>query len=206
MVALLPKEIGDVMGMRFTSLCRAAALAGAGCVVLAAQPASAEQAGAYSGHTADGNAITFDVGVNAQGQPALMDMSIRFTAACSQSGSSITQSWKFFFYNGLPIANGRVKHLENNPQLYLLNNVKFGSHSASGTTEARLPVLIAGKSGTSVQLCASAPQAFKAEFHPADGSNPFERAGDAHFRTPTRTAILEWSEQGVVHQEMRKEQ
>ena len=192
--------------MRLGSLCRAAALAGAGFVVLAAQSASAQQAGAYSGRTADGNAITFDVGVNAQGQAALMDMSVRFTATCPQSGSSITQSWKFFFYSGLPIVNGRVKHLENNPQLYLLNSVKFGKHGASGTTEARLPVLIAGKSGSSVQLCASAPQAFKAEFHPVDGSNPFESAGDAHFKTPTRTAILEWSEQGVVHQELRKEQ
>lgn len=192
--------------MRLGSLCRAAALAGAGFLVLAVQSALAEQAGAYSGRTADGNAVTFDVGVNAQGQAALMDMSVRFTAACPQSGSSITQSWKFFFYTGLPIVNGHVKHLENNPQLYLLNNVKFGKHGASGTTEARLPVLIAGKSGNGVQLCASAPQAFRAEFHPADGSNPFERAGEAHFSTPTRTAILEWSEQGVVHQELRKEQ
>src|SRR6202012_5024048 len=106
-------------------LCRAAALVGAGCLLLTAQPALAEQAGAYSGRTADGNAITFDVGVNAQNQAALMDMSVRFTAACPQSGSSVTQSWKFFFYSGLPIADGHVKHLENNPQLYLLNNVKF---------------------------------------------------------------------------------
>src|SRR5436305_132045 len=192
------------MGMRLGTLCGAAAVAGAGCFAFAAQPASAQQAGAYSGQTADGNPITFDVGVNAQGQAALMDMSVRFTAACPQSGSSITQSWKFFFYTGIPIVNGRVKHIENNPQLYLLNSVKFGNHSASGTTEARLPVLIAGKN--SVQLCTSLPQAFKAKFHPADNSNPFERPGDAHLKTPERTAILEWSEQGVVHQELRKEQ
>jgi hypothetical protein len=192
------------MGTRLGSLCRAAALAGAGSLILAAQSASAQQAGAYSGQTADGNPITFDVGVNAQGQAALMDMSIRFTAVCPQSGTSITQSWKFFFYTGIPIVNGRVRHIENNPQLYLLNNVKFGNHSASGTTEARLPVLVADKN--SVQLCTSSSQAFKTKFHAADGSNPFERPGDAHLRTPERTAILEWSEQGVVHQEMRKEQ
>jgi hypothetical protein len=190
--------------MRLGTLCGAAAFAGAACFAFAAQPAFAQQAGAYSGQTADGNPITFDVGVNAQGQAALMDMSVRFTAACPQSGSSITQSWKFFFYTGIPIVNGRVKHIENNPQLYLLNTVKFGNRSASGATEARLPVLIAGKN--SVQLCTSLPQAFKAKFHPADGSNPFERPGDAHLKTPERTAILEWSEQGVVHQELRKEQ
>lgn len=194
------------MRTRLGILCRAAILGGAAGIAFAGQPAAAQQAGAYSGQTADGSPISFDVGMNAQGQPALMDMSIRFTAACPQSGSSITQSWRFFFYSGLPIVNGRVKHLENNPQLYLLDNVKFGKHSATGTTEARLPVLLPGKSPVAVQMCASAPQAFKAEFHPADGANPFERAGDARLRTPERTAILEWSDQTGVHQEMRKEQ
>ena len=194
------------MGKRAGSVCLAAAIAGVTGIAMAGQPALAEQAGSYSGHTADGSPISFDVGVNAQGQPALMDMSVRFTAACAQNGSSVTQSWKFFFYSGLPIVNGKVKHLENNPQLYLLNNVKFGKHSAAGSTEARLPILLSGKSSSSVQLCASSPQAFKAKFHEADSAHLFEGGGDAHLKTPERTAILEWSDQGGVHQELRKVQ
>jgi hypothetical protein len=194
------------MGKRVGSVCRVAGLGMVAGIGLAGQPAFAQQVGSYSGQTADGSPISFDVGVNAQGQPALMDMSVRFTAACAQSGSSVTQSWKFFFYSGLPIADGKVKHLENNPQLYLLNNVRFGQHSASGTTEARLPVLLSGKSSSTVQLCGSSAQAFKAKFHEADGSHLFEHAGDAHLKTPERTAILEWSDQGGVHQELRKEQ
>ncbi len=167
--------------------------------------AAAQQAGFYTGRTADGNAISFDVGTNAQGQLALMDLAIKFTAACSQSGSSISQSWHFFFSGGLPIVNGHVKHLENNPQLYLLNSLSFHGDHVSGSTEARLPVLNDGKSGA-MQLCASGKQAFKAGFQSADGIGPFDHPGTARLKAPERTAILEWSSQGLTHQELRKEQ
>ena len=171
-----------------------------------AQATAAQQAGTYSGHTADGNAISFDVGTNPQGQPVLLDVAIKFTALCPQAGSSITQSWKFFFSNGLPIVHGHVKHVENNPQLYLLNAINIHGGKASGTTEAKLPMLEPGKSPGGAQLCYSASQAFEAAYQEADGAQLFGQPGDAHLKTPARTAILEWSSQGVTHQELRKEQ
>jgi hypothetical protein len=173
------------------------------CALPLAQ-AAAQPAGAYAGHTADGNAISFDIGSNAQGQPALMDLAIKFTAACGQSGSSISQSWHFFFSAGLPVVNGHVKHLEDNPQLHLLNSLSFHGNGVTGSTEARLPVLN-GKSGA-VQLCASGKQAFEASFQNADGAGPFDHPGTARLKAPERTAILEWSSQGITHQELRKEQ
>lgn len=167
---------------------------------------AAQQAGTYSGHTADGNTISFDVGSNPQGQPVLLDVAIKFSAFCPQAGSSMAQSWKFFFSNGLPIVHGHVKHLENGPQLYLLNAINFHSGRVSGTTEAKLPMLEPGKSPSSTQLCSSAKQAFEASYQGADGTNFFDHPGDPHLKTPQRTAILEWSSQGVTHQELRKEQ
>lgn len=168
--------------------------------------AFAQQSGSFIGHTADGNPIRFDVVNDPQGQPVLADLSLTFTAACGASGSSIAQSWHFFFSRGLPIVHGHVKHLENNPQLYLLNSITFDGKRVTGMTEARLPVLIPGKSPNSVQLCSSAKQAFEASFQTAESANPFDHPGTTRLKTPERTAILEWSSHGVTHQELRKEQ
>lgn len=180
-----------------------AALAG----ILSAAPAiAAQQSGTYSGHTADGNAISFDVGINPQGQPVLLDVAVRFTASCPQAGSSISQAWKFFFSNGLPLVHGHVKHLENNPQLYLLNAINFHGGQVTGTTEAKLPLLTPGKPPNGAQLCYSASQAFEASYQSPESASPFDHPGDPHLKTPQRTAILEWSSQGVTHQELRKEQ
>ncbi|MBV9063198.1 MAG: hypothetical protein JOY77_09770 [Alphaproteobacteria bacterium] len=181
----------------------AAACATLFCALPLAQ-AAAQQVGAYAGRTADGNTISFDVALDGQGQPALMDLAIKFTAACGQSGSSISQSWHFFFSAGLPIVNGHVKQLEDNPQLLLLNSLSFHDHRVTGSTEARLPIIDA-KSGAA-QLCTSSKQAFKATFQSADGASPFDHPGTARLKAPQRTAILEWSSQGVLHQELRKEQ
>lgn len=167
--------------------------------------AFADPVGSYIGQTADGNAIRFDVVNDVRGRPVLADLSLSFTAACGVTGSSVSQSWRFFFSKGLPIENGHVKHLENNPQLYLMDSIKFVGKRVTGTTEARLPVLIGGKSPGGVQLCASAKQAFEASFQSTESANPFEHPGNARLKSPERTAILEWSSQGVTHQELRNE-
>lgn len=167
--------------------------------------ASAEPVGSYIGQTADGNAVRFDLVTDNKGHLALADLSLSFTAACGVSGSAVTQSWQFFFSKGLPVTKGRVKHVENSPQLYVANNLKFDGKHVTGTTEARLPVFGGNGSSGGVQLCVSAKQAVEATFQSADSTNPFEHSGTARFKSPERTAILEWSSQGVDHQELRKE-
>ena len=189
------------LGKSFARLAASASI----LALLPLAQAAAQPSGSYSGRTADGNPVSFDVATDAQGQPVLTHVAIQFTAGCAQSGSSITQSWQFFFSGGLPIVHGHVKHIENDPQLYLLNSIAFHGTRATGTTEARLPVLMAGKSPSSVQLCASAKQAFEAEFQSADSAHLFDHPGNARLKAPERTAILEWSSQGIMHQEMRKQ-
>lgn len=193
------------MNARVKSLYLCAASASIACLLPIAPAAAQQQAGAYSGHTADGNAISFDVVGDAQGHFALSDLAIQFTAGCVQTGSSITQSWHFFFSAGLPIEHGRVKHVENNPQLYLLNSLNFHGTRVTGTTEARLPILVPGKTSQTAQLCASGKQAFEAKLQTPEGSGPFDHPGTARLRSPERTAILEWSSDGVTHQELRKQ-
>lgn len=183
----------------------ATGIAGTVLLLSASVPAQAQQIGSYSGRTADGNRIRFDIVSNAQGQLAIADLSLSFSAACGQTGTSIAQSWQFIFSKGLAITREHVKHVENNPQLYLMNNITFDGRKVTGTTEARLPVLLGGKSPNAVQLCVSDKQAFEATFQSADNTNPFDRPGHARLRTPERTAILEWSSGGVMHQELRKQ-
>jgi hypothetical protein len=195
---------GIAMNARVKSLCLLAASTSLACFLPMAQ-AAAQQAGAYNGHTADGNAISFDVVSDAQGYLALSDLAIQFTAGCVQTGSSITQSWHFFFSRGLPIEHGHVRHLENNPQLYLMNSLNFHGDRVNGTTEARLPMLVPGKPSQTAQLCASGKQAFEATFQSPDGTSPFDHPGTARLKSPERTAILEWSSDGVTHQELRKQ-
>jgi hypothetical protein len=193
------------MNTRVKSLCLVAASASFVSFLPVAQAAAQQQVGAYSGHTADGNAISFDVVSDGQGHLALSDLAIQFTAGCVQTGSSVTQSWHFFFSAGLPIEHGHVKHVENNPQLYLLNNLNFHDNRVTGTTEARLPMLVPGKPAQAAQLCASGKQAFEAKFQSPEGASPFDHPGTARLKSPERTAILEWSSDGVTHQELRKQ-
>jgi hypothetical protein len=192
------------MGIRVKSLSVLAASVSFAWLLSVGQ-AAAGQAGAYTGHTADGNSISFDVVNDGQGHLALTDLAIQFTVGCLQTGSSITQSWHFFFSAGLPIEHGRVKHLENGPQLYLLNSLNFHGNRVAGTTEARLPVLVPGKASQSAQLCNSGKQAFEATLQSAEGSGPFDHPGTVRLKSPQRTAILEWSSDGVTHQELRKQ-
>ena len=178
---------------------------GGALLLMIGASAQAQQIGSYSGHTADGNRIRFDIVSDAQGQLAIADLAVSFNAVCGQTGTSLAQSWQFIFSKGLPIAGGRVKHIENNPQLYMLNSVKFDGKKVTGTTESRLPVLMGSKSPDAVQICISGKQAFEATFQSADSINPFENPGHARLKTPERTAILEWSSQGVMHQELHKQ-
>ena len=85
------------------------------------------------------------------------------------------------------------------------NPISFGGGQATGTTEARLPVLVPGKSPSAVQLCTSAKQAFEASFQSADTAHLFDHPGNARLKAPERTAILEWSSQGITYQELRKQ-
>src|ERR1051325_4526342 len=130
--AVCERCVGNDMRKFAKNLGRLAASASLLCLLPIAQ-AAAQQTGSYSGHTADGNPISFDVATDVQGQPVLTHVAVQFTAACAQSGTSITQSWQFFFSRGLPIVHGHVKHVENNPQLYLLNGITFHGTHATGS-------------------------------------------------------------------------
>ena len=61
------------------------------------------------------------------------------------------------------------------------------------------------KSPNAVQLCVSSKQAFEAAFQSADSGHLFDHPGNARLKAPERTAILEWSSQGVTHQELWKQ-
>lgn len=134
------------------------------CAMRVATPAGAQQVGTYSGMTADGHSFSFAVGKDPNnGDFELTTLTIQYTAQCPASGTQFSQGESFGFANGQDIVGGKITFLFSNVGFYTLNQFVFGGkNGATGNTQVRLPLIVAGDPPKKAELCVSAKQAFSA--------------------------------------------
>jgi hypothetical protein len=164
------------------------------CAVGIAFPAAAQQAGTYSGVTADGNPISFSLGSDPNtGKLELTSLNVTFKAECAATGTSITKGYYIGLATGTDVRKGKVSYVYRaDPQIYIGTTIDFPNKTtATGSTGSRIALLVPGNPPSKAQLCVSQRQAFQATFQTA-GAAP-ESIFDS---TPT----VQWSSKGVVHQ------
>jgi len=164
------------------------------CAVGIAFPAAAQEAGTYSGLTADGNPISFSLGSDPNtGKLELTSLNVTFKAQCPATGTSITKGYYIGLATGTDVRKGKVSYVYSaDPQVYISTAIDFPNKTtATGSTGSRIALLIPGTPPSKAQLCVSQRQAFQATFQTA-GAAP-ESIFDS---TPT----VQWSSKGVVHQ------
>ena len=117
------------------------------CTLAFTSPALAQEIGNYAGQTADGHSITFSVSTDPNdGKLELKSLTVGFSAACPESGTTINQSESFGLSDGpYDIASRKVSQLWTSNQLYMLNNITFASKThTKGNTRTSLPQIVPG--------------------------------------------------------------
>lgn len=140
----------------------------AGFVVAAGSPAYAIKNGTYSGQTADGHTITFQVKTDPNtGKPELGSLLVYFTAQCPQTADSYSAGYSWGFADGVDFVKSKVTWTYSPTPLFIYtqNTIAFTSTTAAnGSTQFRVAALIPGTPPTKAEVCTSPKQAFTATY------------------------------------------
>ncbi len=191
---MMPRSNGEIMFDSFGLFRRSGVFLSALCMVGIGFPAAAQEAGTYSGQTADGNPISFSLGSDPNtGKLELTSLNVTFKAQCAATGTSVTKGYYIGLATGTDVRKGKVSYVYSaDPQIYISTAIDFPNKTtASGSTGSRIALLIPGSPPSKAQLCVSQRQAFQAAF---------QTAGPAPESIFDSTPTVQWSSKGVVHQ------
>ena len=164
-------------------------LGSAAAILAVAVPmnAWAQQVGTYNGTTADGNSVSFTVGVDpSNGDFEITGATIFFTATCQVTGDMVNTGWGFGM--GQDIVGGTAPFQSGDEyfDIYSPANIVFhGTQTVTGHLVSRTAVFRSGTPPTQAEFCISPSQAFTATFSTTDRASPLPVGSTAvyHGRT-----------------------
>ena len=137
--------------------------------------AIAQQAGTYTGQTADGHPVSITVGVDPNnGDFEVPGAGFNFTLVCDKTGETFGSGWAIGFTNGADIINHKFAYAFDYPESYLPFSMTFhGKLSVKGKVALRdaafNPATGYTTEPTKLQFCDS-DQPFTATYSGADAS------------------------------------
>jgi hypothetical protein len=134
--------------------------------LFAATGALAQQAGSYSGTSADNSNISLTV-TESGGVFTIGTMNVGFVAACNVPGNSVSESWGF--YLGQQLVNGAADFVSHNDYYYTFGKLHFsGNHVIKGVITTVTATFVPGNTPPiKSQFCKSPNQAFTLTKQPA---------------------------------------
>jgi hypothetical protein len=144
------------------------------CAIVFSFGAAAQQAGTYSGTSADGQFVNFTVGTDTNtNNLAVLEAGVNFDAACNGGYPDLIQSWGLGFTQD--IANRKADVVFDGQDIYVSANMAFSKDgtTVSGTINTRV-VSFAPATGApnKSEFCQSARQAFTATFQSGAAKTP----------------------------------
>jgi hypothetical protein len=128
--------------------------------------ASAQQAGTYSGTSADGGNITMIV-TESGGVFTATTMNVGFVASCNIPGNTVSEGWGFLLNQ--PFVSGAMDFLSHNDYYYILGKAHFSGNTVIKGVITSLTATFAPGSTPPIksQFCKSPNQAFTLTKQPA---------------------------------------
>lgn len=143
------------------------------CAIALSTAASAQKTGTYSGSSADGQPVSFVIGLDGDNVLAVTSASISYIAPC-KGGSAPTLSTGWGFGADAVITGHKAAMTAADPFFYIVANLKFSGSNVTGTITSRSPYLDPAKTPPKTAVfCESPMQAFTATF---GGAGPREPA------------------------------
>jgi hypothetical protein len=126
----------------------------------------AQQAGNYSGTTADGHTITLTV-TESGGIFSITTMNVSFLANCNIPGNTIYEGWGF--YLGQPFVSGALNFVSHNDYYYIFGKAHFSGNTVINGVITSLTATFAPGNTPPIksQFCKSPNQAFSLTKQPA---------------------------------------
>ena len=157
------------------------------CAMALSTPGSAQQAGTYSGTSADGQPISFTVGLDGDSVLAVTGASISFEAPC-KGGTAPTLFSGWGFGTDAVITNKRASLVAPDPFFYITASLRFVGSNVTGTITTRAPYLDPGKTPPNkADFCESPLQAYSATFSGTGPDAPALPQGTVmHLQTPAQ--------------------
>jgi hypothetical protein len=130
------------------------------CAMAISTPGSAQQAGTYAGTSADGQTVSFVVGLDGNNVLAVTGASVNFVAPC-KGGTAPTLYSGWGFGSDSVITAHKTTMLATGPYFYITANIKFVGTTAQGTIQTRSAYLDPGNTPPNrADFCESPTQAF----------------------------------------------
>jgi hypothetical protein len=142
------------------------------CALAFSTPGSAQQAGTYTGSSADGQSVSFTVALDGDNQLAVTSASISFEAPC-KGGTAPTLISGWGFGADAVITNKKATLVAPDPFFYITASLKFVGSNVTGTITTRAPYLDPGKTPPNkADFCESPLQAYSATFSGTGPGSP----------------------------------
>jgi hypothetical protein len=142
------------------------------CAMAVSTAGWAQQAGTYSGTSADGSNVSFTVGTDSNNDLAVTGASINFTAPC-KGGTTPTVYSGWGFGTDAVITKNKASMVASDNFFYITADLKFSGSTVTGTVTTRVPDLDPGSTPpTKADFCESPKQAFSATLNGTGPSVP----------------------------------
>ena len=157
------------------------------CAIALSTPGSAQTAGTYTGTSADGQQVSFVVGLDGGNNLAVTSASISFAAPC-KGGTAPTLYSGWGFGTDAVITKGKATMTAPDPFFYIVASLKFSGSTVTGNISTRAPYLDPGKTPPNIaDFCESPVQAYSATLGGTGPSESALPAGTArHLQTPAQ--------------------
>jgi hypothetical protein len=159
-------------------------LAGVAAVTGFATPSFAQQAGEYTGMSADGNPISLQV-TGSSGNFAIGNGSVGFLAKCRRTGNQVNEGWGF--YLAQPIVNHKAGFTSGDDYYYIAGTVAWESKTAAHETIESWTATFTAKTPrppTGSQFCVSPKQKFSLTYQGPAKKNPVAPGTATAFENP----------------------
>jgi hypothetical protein len=156
------------------------------CAMVVSTPGSAQQAGTYSGMSADGEPVSFVVGQDSNNDLAVTSASINFVAPC-KGGTAPTLYSGWGFGTDSVIKNYKTTMTAPDPYFYIVATLKFSGTTVTGNITTRTPYLDPGNTPPKLaDFCLSPLQAFSATLGGTGPDEPVAAGTRMHVQGPAQ--------------------
>jgi hypothetical protein len=147
------------------------------CAIALASPVAAQTAGTYTGASADGQTVSFVVGLDSNSVLAVTGASVDFQAPC-KGGTAPTLYSGWGFAADAVITGRKAVLVAPDPYFYITANLKFVGSTVTGTITTKTAYLDPGKTPPKLaDFCESPLQAFTATLNGPGPVTPALPAG-----------------------------
>jgi hypothetical protein len=156
------------------------------CAMALSTPGSAQQAGTYAGTSADGQNVSFTVGLDGNNVLAVTGASIGFQAPC-KGGTAPTLYSGWGFGADAVITSHKAVMTAPDPYFYIVATLKFSGSNVTGSIQTRTPYLDPGHTPPNVaDFCESPSQAFSATLGTGPSAPALPAGTKTHLQNPAQ--------------------